>query len=308
MDKVILLLVVAIRLVTPVMVASVGAMFCERSGITNLGLDGMLSIGAFAAMMGSLWTGSAVAGVLFGVAGGAVIGLLHAVITIEFGGNQTISGLGINIFVGGLTAFIVRGLFNGSSISASVASLPSTGILAGIPLVGGYLAQLSPLTYVAFLMVPLAWYAMERTSIGLRIKAAGDDPATLETVGVSPWRIRYLCVILCGALAGFGGAYLSIGHMNRFVVDMVAGRGMLALVAVKMGRWQPVGILLASLFFGFFDGLQLQLQVSQALPIPPELIQTIPYLLGFAALAVFSNADIAPKAMGIPYVKNKYKI
>lgn len=294
-------------MVTPVMVASTGALFCERSGIQNLGLDGMMLIGAFSAMMGSLATGNPWLGLVCGVAAGALVGLIHAVISIEFGGNQTISGLGINIFVGGLTAFVTKGLFS-SSISAQVESIQTTNWLMGVPVLGKYLAQLSPLTYIAFLIVPVAWYMIEKMPFGLRIKAAGDDPTTLETSGANPWRIRYICVIICGALAGFGGAYLSIGQMNRFVCDMVAGRGMLALVAVKMGRWKPVGILAASLFFGFFDGVQLQLQVSQIFPIPPELIQTLPYLLGFLALAVFSDTNVVPLSIGVPFVKNKYKV
>lgn len=301
------LMILAIRLVTPIILASIGAMFCEKSGIMNLGIDGMMLAGAFVAMLGSYYFENAWFGVLLGILAGVAVGFIHAVITVEFGGNQTISGLGINLFVTGITGFLIRAIFN-TTISPTVASVQRTDILAGIPVIGTKLAQISPITYITFLLIPVVWYVMGKTIFGLRVDAVGDDPKTIETAGVIPWNYRYLCILICGALAGLGGSYLSIGQMNRFSIDMTAGRGMIALVAVKMGKWKALGILGATLFFGVFDALQVQMQINNVLSLPTDIIQTIPYVCAFIMLVMVPNQNIAPKAMGTPYVKNKYKI
>lgn len=304
--QIMLLITSTIRLVTPVMIASVGVMFCERSGVQNLGIEGMISFGAFAAFLTSYFTGNAWLGVLGGVLVGMLIGLLHSLISVEFGGNQAISGLGINLLASGFTAFMIRSLFN-STISEQAASIQQTPFLKSVPVIGDLLSQFSPLTYLGFILVPLAYFLIEKTTFGLRVKAAGDRPVTLETAGVNLWNLRHLCVVLCGALGGLAGAYLSIGQMNRFVTDMVASYGMLALVAVKMGNWKPFAILLSSLLFGLCDALQLQLQISQSFPVPTEIVQMLPYVVGFAILAIFSNQSAAPTSMGVPYIKNKYR-
>ena len=304
--QIVLLITSNIRLVTPVMIASVGVMFCERCGVQNLGIEGMISFGAFAAFITSYFTGNAWLGVLGGMAVGALIGLLHSVISVEFGGKQALSGLGINLLASGFTAYMIRTLFN-STISEQAESIQQTPVLENIPVIGGLLSQFSPLTYLGFILVPIAFILIEKTTFGLRVKAAGDRPVTLETAGVNLWNLRHLCVMLCGALGGLAGAYLSIGQMNRFVNGMVASYGMLALVAVKMGNWKPFAILFSSLLFGFCDALQLQLQISQTLPIPTEIIQMLPYAVGFAILAIFSNQSAAPTSIGVPYIKNKYR-
>ncbi|MCL2694740.1 MAG: ABC transporter permease [Clostridiales bacterium] len=306
METMMLLIVVAIRLATPILITATGAMFSERSGVINLGTEGMMLMGSFAAMMASLYSGSAWVGVLAGMTSAMLVALLHGVICIEFGGNQIVSSLGINMFLLGFTSFVIKSMY-GTSISVQIPSIQRVPFLEGLPFVGKYLAQLPPLTYIAFLIVPIAYYIMNRTPIGIRIKAVGDDPVTLETAGVNPWRYRYVCLMICGILSGLGGAYMSLGQMNRFVTNMIAGRGYMAIVAVKMGKWQPVGILLTAMLFGFSDAIQLQLQVSQALPIAPELIQAIPYLVGLIILAAFMRSSAAPLALGKAYVKNKHK-
>jgi len=305
--QIILLITSTIRLVTPVMIASVGVMLCERSGVQNLGIEGMMGFGAFAGFIASYFTGNAWLGVLGGVLAGALAGLLHSVISVEFGGTQAISGLGINMLASGFTAYMIRALFN-STISQQAESIQQTTILENIPGIGSVLAQFSPITYLGFLLVPLSYFLIEKTTLGLRIKAAGDRPVTLETAGVNLWSVRHLCVTLCGALGGLAGAYLSIGQMNRFVTGMVASYGMLSIVAVKMGNWKPFAILFSSLLFGFCDALQLQLQISQSLPVPTEIVQMLPYVVGFIVLAIFSHQSAAPSVMGVPYVKNKYKL
>lgn len=305
--SIILLLTSTIRLVTPVMIASVGVLFCERCGVQNLGIEGTISFGAFAAFITSYLTGNAWLGVLGGIVVGAFVGLLHSLICVEFGGKQAISGLGINMLANGFTAYMIRTLFQ-STISGQAESIQQSPIFKDLPVIGGVLSQFSPLTYLGFLLVPIAYVVLEKTTLGLRIKAAGDKPVTLETAGVNLWNLRHLCVMLCGALGGLAGAYLSIGQMNRFVTGMVASYGMLSLVAVKMGNWKPFSIMLSSLLFGVCDALQLQLQIRQNFPIPTEIVQMLPYVVGFVVLAVFSKQSAAPASGGVPYVKNKYKV
>ena len=303
-----IMLISIIRLSVPVVVTGLGNMFCEKVGIMNLGAEGMMIAGAFGAMLGSYYTGSAWVGVLFGVLAGALIAGIHSLISVEFGGVQNISGLGLNTLAAGLTAFFCTSLF-GTSLSDTVPSLQTTPILGKIPGIGGFLQQFSPLTYLAVALIAASWYIMSRTTLGLRMTAVGDDPKTVETAGINVWRLRHMCVLICGMFAGLAGAYLSIGQLNIFMEDMTNGKGMLAVIAVKMGRWQPKRIVLVALMFGFFDALQTQLQINNSLGIPPELIQTIPFVVGIIALAIDSmgGANPVPRAMRQPYLKNKYK-
>lgn len=303
MDIVSLVLSV-LRLTTPILIAASGSMFCELAGIQNLGLEGMMLGSAFAGMLGSLLTGNVYIGILASIACGGLIALVHGLICVEWGGIQNISGLGIYMLMPGLTAYFMRSIF-GASISAQVSSLQTSTWLAGIPVVGKYLVQMSPITYLAFLMVPLLYYYLKRTPGGLRIQAVGDDPETLETAGVDVWRLRIRCVVFSGLMAGLAGAYLSLGQLNRFAENMVAGRGMLAVIAVKMGRWNPVGVLCAALLFGFFDALQLQFQIQQWVAIPTELVQMIPLAAGMVALALSSGENATPRAFGKPYVRRR---
>lgn len=303
-----IMLVSVLRLSVPVVVTGLGNMFCEKVGVMNLGAEGMMIAGAFGAMLGSYYTENAWIGVLCGVAAGMLIAGLHSLISVEFGGVQNISGLGLNTLAAGLTAFFCTSLF-GTSLSATVPSLQTTDILGKVPLIGSFLQQFSPLTYLSVLLIAVSWYVIGFSTFGMRMTAVGDDPRTVETAGINVWRLRHTCVLICGMFAGLAGAYLSIGQLNIFMTDMTNGKGMLAVIAVKMGRWQPRRILLVALMFGFFDALQTQLQINNSLGIPPELIQTIPFLVGIAALALdsISGANPVPLAMRQPYLKNRYK-
>lgn len=306
-DSIIIIMIVSIiRLSVPVVITGLGNMFCEKVGVMNLGAEGMMIAGSFGAVLGAYLTGNAWLGVLCGIASGMVVAILHSIISVEFGGIQNISGLGLNMLAAGLTSFFCRALF-GAGLSPAVASIQSTPILTGIPFVGNFLQQFSPITYISILLIFASWYLMSRTTIGLRMAAVGDDPQTVETAGINVWNIRHICVVVCGAFAGLAGAYLSIGQLNIFMEDMTMGKGMLAVIAVKMGRWEPRRIVLVALMFGFFDALQLQLQISGAWGISPELIQTIPYVVGIIALAIDSSSDTSPRALRVPYLKNKYK-
>ncbi len=306
-DSMALLIIISIiRLSTPVIIAGLGNMFSERVGVMNLGAEGMMITGALTAVLGTYFTGNPWIGMLCGMLGGALMASIHSLISVEFGGIQNISGLGINMLAAGLTAFFARAIFS-NSMSPMVESIQTTPILKGVPVIGNILAQFSPITYLSIFLVIISQLIVSRTVFGLRMTAVGDDPKTVETAGINVWKLRHLCVILCGLMAGLSGAYLSIGQLNRFIEGMTLGRGMLAVIAVKMGRWNPWRIAVVALIFGFFDAIQLQLQINNTINLPPELIQTLPYVVGIIAIALDSKLSAPPRALREPYVKSVYK-
>lgn len=304
---IVLVMVISIlRLSVPVIITGLGNMFCEKVGVMNLGSEGMMISGAFGAVVGAYYTGNPWIGVLAGILSGMFVAGIHSLISVEFGGAQNISGLGLNTLAAGLTSFFCRSLF-GSGKSDVAASIQNIGILAKIPVAGKFLSQFSPIFYIMIILFIICAYLMNKTIIGLRMTAVGDDPQTVETAGINVWRIRHICVLVCGAFAGLAGAYLSIGQLNTFVEGMTMGKGMMAVIAVKMGRWDPKRIVLVALMFGFFDALQLQLQINNTFGMPTEIIQTIPYIVGIAAIALDTTSTAAPRALRQPYLKNKYK-
>lgn len=300
------ILIAMLRLSVPIVLMGLGNLYCERSGVMNLGAEGMMIAGAFGAVLGTYYTGSAWLGVLFGMLGGMLIATLHSLNTVEFGGNQNISGLGLNTLAAGLASFFCRQLF-GSGITPSVENLQRTEFLAGIPYIGSTLAQFSPLAYVCVLLIIVSVIFMKRTILGMRIVAVGDDPVAAETAGINVWNIRHLCVsVFCGICGGLAGAYLSIGQLSFFQDNLTNGKGMLAVIAVKMGRWDIKKMVLVALLFGFFDALQVQIQLNFP-AISPELVQLIPYVAAIVVLAIAGEGESSPQAMTKPYLKNRYK-
>lgn len=298
------MLVSILRLSVPVIITGLGNMFSVRAGVMNLAAEGMMISGAFCAVLGSFYTGNPWIGVLCGILGGLVIGMIHSMICVEFGGNQNVSGLGLNMLAAGLTAFFCRTLF-GSAFSPAVESIQTTNILSGIPVVGTVLSQFSPIFYLMILIFIACCFLVDKTVLGLRMNAVGFNPQMVETAGINVWKLKHMSVIICGALAGLSGAYLSIGQLNTYMDNMTMGKGMLAVIAVQMGRQHPRRIVWIALIFGFFDALQLQLQINNV-GIAPELIQTIPYVAGIIALAMDTSKRTAPRLMA-PYLKNRYK-
>ena len=305
---VVIIIISIIRLSVPIIFTGLGNMFSEKAGIMNLGAEGMMISGAFCAALGAYLTGNAWLGVLCGMLGGILISWVHALASIEFGGMQNISGLGLNALAVGLTSFFCRVFFGSGKSPIIASSIQSVPFLGKIPFIGGFLAQFSPLLYLLILLYIVCWFVVKKSVAGIRITAVGDDPETVETAGINVWRLRNICVLACGALAGIAGAYLSIGQLNIFVEGMTMGKGMLAVIAVKMGRWDPKRIVLIALMFSFFDALQLQLQIFNTFGLPVEIIQTIPFLVGILAIAFDKKTVQAPKQMMKPYVKNKYKM
>lgn len=275
----------ALRMATPIVYAALGGIFSERVGIINIGLEGTMLASAFAGVTASYYTGSPWLGVVVAVLVGGLIGLLHAVLTVKFVGNQIVSGTGINIFAMGFTAYMSQIIWGSRGASEGVRGLGTWTIplIADLPVVGPIIGSHSPLVYLMLVVTVLSYVVLFRTPLGLRIRAVGEHPTAAETAGIDVLRVKYLCVILSGMLAGLGGAFLSLGHLNLFTRGMTGGRGFIAMAAMIFGKWMPFGAFGASLLFGLADALQMRLQSLGLLP--PQIILTIPYLLTVAVLA-----------------------
>jgi len=284
----------ALRMATPIVYAALGGIFSERVGIINIGLEGTMLTSAFAGVTVSFYTGNPWLGVVAAVLVGGLIGLLHALLTVKFVGNQIVSGTGINIFALGFTAYMSQIIWGSRGASDGVQGLGTwtIPIISDLPVVGPIIGSHSPLVYLMLVVTVLSYVVLFRTPLGLRIRAVGEHPTAAETAGINVIRVKFLCVILSGMLAGLGGAFLSLGHLNLFTRGMTGGRGFIAMAAMIFGKWMPFGAFGASLLFGLADALQMRLQSLGLLP--PQIILTIPYLLTVAVLAGVVGKAKAP--------------
>ncbi len=297
----------AIRATTPLLFASLGGLFSERSGVVNIALEGIMIFGALGAAVTAYFVErpflaenpNAVVwfapwlGVLAAMVVGGFVGWIHAVVSIRYKADQIISATAINLMAIGIPAVLLTGLFDNSSTSARIQNrLPQWGI-------GD--VEFSPLVYLAFLLVPTAWYVLYRTPFGLRLRSVGEHPEAADSVGIDVRRMRYYGVVISGVLAGLGGAFLSIGNFNQFVSEMAGGRGFIALAALIFGKWTPFGALGATLLFGTFEAIGTLLGGGNLLP--PSLVQAVPFLLTMLVLAGFVGRAIPPGAVGKPFDK-----
>lgn len=292
---------------TPLVLTALGGMFSERSGVVNIGLEGMMLIGAFGAVAGTYYTSNPWIGLIFAVISGGILAAIHAIITVKLKGNHIVSGTGVILFAAGFTTLMLEVIWGTRGYSDEVARVPQVVIpgISEMPFVGDIFGSLSPIVYMMFFAVIISWLVMYKTPFGLRIRAAGEDPSTLDAAGVNVETIRIAGVIISGCLAGLGGAYLSIGYGARFGELMTSGRGFIALAALIFGGWSPIGSLLAGTFFGFLDAFQayISLTVPSLLPYN-NFIQMIPYILVVIALAGIGRSR-PPKAIAVPYEKEK---
>jgi simple sugar transport system permease protein len=290
------MLMATLRMAVPLTLASIGGVLCERSGIINLGIEGMMLAGAFGAVVGAFVTTNAWLGVLFGIVVGGLFRLLHAVLCIKFHTNQAVSGVGINIFASGLTIVLCRAIWDSDGSSATVNQVENITIplLNKIPVLGELFENQSPFLYITGIIVFVSWYVMYKSNVGLRLRTIGDHPKAAATAGVNVTKYRYVCVILCGMLCGLAGAYLSVVQSNLFVKEMVAGRGFMALAATIFGGWNPAGSLLASLLFAFAQALRIQVELA----LPQRILQMVPYLLTLLVLILFGRRVQGPQAAG----------
>jgi len=300
------LLAATLRMATPLIFAGLGGVFSERSGVVNIGLEGMMTIGAFFAVLGTYLTGSPVIGILFGIVAGAALGLIHAFLSINLRADQIISGTAINLFSTAFASFMIYKAFKKGGQTDLVNSLPYNlpKFIKSIPVIGDLLSQLNWFVILAIVLVFIVSYILYKTPIGLRIRSVGEHPAAADTLGISVYKIRYSCVILSGALAGLGGAALSLGITPLYREGMVSGRGFIALAALIFGNWTPKGTMWACLLFGFADAFQMQAQ-GFGWSLPQEIYAMFPYVLTMLALAGFIGKTQPPAADGTPYVKGE---
>ena len=294
-----LLLFVAasLRISVPYTLAAVGATFSERGGVINIALEGMMLNGALAYVLGAYWTGSPWAGVGAALVAGVLTGLVHAVVTVSFRADQITSGLGINLLAAGLTKFVLTQVFQSSSNSSRVVGLPEWDLLglAHLPALGPVLG--APLVVLAAGLVVLGQALLFRSVFGLRLRSIGERPEAAATLGLPVAAYRYAGVLVSGALAGLGGAWLA-SEQHSFTDGMTNGRGYIAIAAMIVGKWSPMGAAAACLLFGAAEALQIALQGSV---LPSELLQTLPYVVTMLALAGFIGRAIPPRALGTPY-------
>lgn len=302
-ELVFILIASTIRLATPLVLAALGGLFSERSGVINIALEGKMLAGAFTAAAVTyaadarfgMGTASPWIGVLAGMIAGLFIALIYAVSCIKFKADQVVSGAAINILMLGMPGFLSGALFLSSG---STPQIPKDHLLPQSPWF---------IAIVIALLVAGIWYVVYKTPFGLRLRSVGENPEAADAAGVSVSRIRYSGVLLAGILAGLGGAYLSIGQSSLFTRNMTVGRGFIALAALIFGKWKPVPTLLACLLFGFTEALSIQMQGVKPLgkDIPVQFIQMVPYVLTIVVLAGFIGSSRPPRALGIPYQKEK---
>lgn len=290
------ILVSTIVMSIPLIFAAVGGVFSVRSGIMALGLESMMMTGAFTAVMGSYFFGNAWMGFLCGMAGGMLIGILHGILSVRYKVNQVISGIGLNLLALAFTTLLMQLLWNNRGNSPQVASVHATAsFLLGIPVVGQVLGKLSVNAYIMVIMVVISWLVLFKTRFGLRLRMVGENPKAAATMGIRVHGIKYAAVLICGMLAGFGGAFLSLNHMDMFVRDMTAGRGYIAVAVAILSRYNPAGVIICALLFGFCDALQIYFQGGA---VPTQLIQMLPYVVTLLVLTFGVKHIKAPAGVG----------
>ena len=280
-----------LRITTPIIFASLGALVTSRAGVINIGLEGMMLFAALAGVIASAFTGNAFFGLCAGLLTSLIIALLMSYVMLVLKSDITLSGIATNICASGATVFILYLVCHDKGISSNLASrvLPriAVPILKNIPILGPIFSGHNILTYVAFFMVAVVWVLLNKTPLGLRIRAVGESSEAALSVGVKPVRYQFFAMLLSGILAGFGGVYMSMGYVSWFSRDMIAGRGFIALAAQQLGQGTTMGTCASALVFGTADSLANNLQ---ALQIPPEFVQSIPYAVTIFGLVVFSIA------------------
>jgi ABC-type uncharacterized transport system permease subunit len=283
-----------VRTATPLILAALGGLFSERSGVINIALEGMMLAGAFTAAAVTYAVGNPIVGLAAGMIAGMAIALIHAVVCIRYRADQVVTGTAINIFMFGMPAFLSGAFFLSSG---STPQIPREQLIPRLPI------------FIAFALVLATWYVLYKTPFGLRLRAVGENPEAADAAGVRVAPMRYAGVLLSGVLAGLGGAYLSIGQSSLFTRNMTSGRGFIALAALIFGKWRPVQTMLACLLFGFTEAVSYQMQGVVKLPsgedIPVQFIQMVPYVLTIIVLAGFIGHSRPPRALGLPYQKER---
>lgn len=288
-----------IRLATPYLFAAIGETFGQRSGVLNLGVEGQMLLGAFAAFYVTFITGNLGLGVLAALVIGAFMGLAMAFVTVNLQAEQGISGIGFYLFGLGMSDLLFQKLL-GSVETVSGFPALKIPLLGDIPILGEIFFRQSLLVYVAYLLVPISWFVLNKTTLGLKIRAVGENPQAADSLGVNVAAIRYFTIIQGGMLSGLAGASLSIGLLNVFKQNMTSGQGFIAVALVYFGGWRPVGVLMGALLFSMVNALQLWVQIKN-IPIPSDFAIMMPYVLTILALVIAVKRERPPRALSKPF-------
>ena len=291
------------RMATPLIYASIGEVFAERAGVLNIGLEGIMLIGAFTGFVAMLYFDNLLISLAAAILVGVLAGLIFSLFTVSIKTNQIIVGVAFNLLGLGITGFLFRSLLTGTVNGIRPIPIVHIPYLSDFPVVGEMLFQQNLMVYGTLLLLPVATFTLYKTNFGLSIRAVGAHPKAADTAGISVTKIRYAGVISGATLASLGGAFLTIAHTNQFVEGIVSGRGFIALACVVFGRWNPRGAFLASLLFGIFFALQLRLQAMPQLHIPYQVFQILPYLATLVVLLSMRGHSHAPTGLAIPYEK-----
>ncbi len=309
-----------LRLATPLLLACLAGLYSERAGIFDIGLEGKMLMAAMSAGAAAYLSGSVWVGLVAAIAGSLLFAAVHGLASITFRGNQLISGVALNFVASGMTVLIAQSLFGQGGRTPPLdgparfnpITLPLADQIAGVPIIGPFYAEVISghtfLVYVGLLMVPVSWWVLYRTRFGLRLRAVGENPASVDTAGISVVRLRYTAVAITGILCGLAGAYMSTGLQAGFGKEMTAGRGYIALAALIFAKWRPWYCLWATLLFGFFQAIALRPDVIEntiGISIPVPALDALPYILTVVVLAGLVGKAIPPRAGGEPYVKER---
>ena len=302
MDWISSLLLATVRLAIPLLFIALAELYGQRAGMVNIGLEGLAAIGALVGFLVCYTTGSNWLGLLCGALAGIAVNMIYAFSTITLCANHTVYGMAVNIFAPALASFIYRVYFGSGSDLKQIVTMSGIGIpvLKDIPFLGPLLFDQTPMVYLSILLVIFTSVFFARTRAGLSYKSVGEHPKAAATLGIHVVGVKYLGCVICGALSGLGGAYLTTCYSSTYTDGIVAGRGFIALAAVIFGRWNAAGILLACLFFGFCDALQIRLQVA-GFAVPYQFFQMIPYVATVAVLSIIGTRQAGPRANGMPY-------
>ncbi|MFP4152843.1 MAG: ABC transporter permease [Alkalispirochaeta sp.] len=306
-DFIVNLLAAMIRNATPITLAAIGAVVCERSGVVNIAMEGIMTVGAFTAAIVAGATGNPWIGLIAAIFFGGVFSLLHAFATVSLHLDHVVSGAVLNVLALGITAYLMIMIVGHPGTTDSIPqgldefrwAIP---VLSSIPVIGRMFFYQTPIVYFSFILIGVFTWFLSRTKLGLHVRAAGEHPLALETIGVSVYKMRYFGVLVSGLVGGMAGAYLSIEGNVSFTEGMTGGRGFIAMAAMISGGWHPIGAFLAALFFGFAEALQVRLQIFEIANVPEEFFIILPYVLTVVAVAGLVRRSRPPKAVGTDFM------
>lgn len=293
-----------IRTAMPILIAALGIVYSERSGIVNIGIEGIMLIGALAGVVGSFYTGSAWSGAILAILFGGLVGLLFAFLTVTLKSDQVVIGAAMNILGLGLTTTLSRVIFGINTAPPKIDSFKNIPIplLSKIPIIGDVLFNQNAITYIIYILIPVLHYVLYKTELGLKIRAVGEHPKACDTVGINVLKVRYGTIIFSSMLSGLAGCYVSLALLSFFTENMIAGRGYIALATVIFGKYSPLGAVAAALIFGAGYALQFKLQALGS-SVPYQFLLMVPYILTLLALTGFVGKTRGPEASGVPYEK-----